>query len=130
MMLLTILSGVGIEAWDTGILFSFGILAGLVVALAFTAQRWLIAYLLGGIAYWLVVEGIHSALLSWLTLSEWHSYVAAMGISWLPLFAWVLYRALRYDSVSYAMQKKRELAVARYIEHSPIYDENYQPRFE
>jgi hypothetical protein len=52
-----------------------------------------------------------------------------MGISWLPLFAWVLYRALRYEDVSQAMEQERALAAARYVEHSPIYDD-YQPRFE
>lgn len=130
MTLLTILSSIGLDTWDTGRLFGYGLLAGLIVALTFSAQRWLLAYIVGGIAYGLAVEGIHSLLLNFSTLEEWRSYVIAIGISWLPLFAWVLYRALRYDTVSYAMQKQQALASARYIEHSPIYDDDYQPRFE
>ncbi|MDE0490939.1 hypothetical protein NK638_05225 [Psychrobacter sp. A3] len=83
-------------------------------------------------AYWLAVEAVQSLLVSrpaLLALSEWHSYVIAMGISWLPLAGWVLYRAIRYDDVSQSVQQQRELQAARYIEHTPVYDDDYQPRF-
>ena len=53
-----------------------------------------------------------------------------MGISWLPLIAWVLYRALRYEDVSRTVHEQRELQAARYIEHTPVYDDDYQPRFQ
>ena len=52
-----------------------------------------------------------------------------MGIAWIPLAAWILYRALRYDDVSQTVSQQRELEAARYIEHTPVYDDNYQPRF-
>lgn len=116
---------VSTSAW-----LGYGLLASLIVAISLSSQRWLLWYVFGGIAYWVSIEFIHSGLMLWTSLSEWHGYVAAMGISWLPLFAWVLYRALRYDDVSQAMEKERALAAARYVEHSPIYDDNYQPRFE
>ena len=84
----------------------------MIVALALSSQRWLLWYLFGGMAYWLSVEVIQNILagrpmLS--ALSEWHSYVIAMGISWLPLAGWVLYRALRYDDVSQSVSQQREL---------------------
>ncbi len=135
MMLLTLLSSshlssMSIATLGSGAWLGYGLLAGLIVAIALSSQRWLLWYVLGGVVYWLAVESIHSVLMSWTGLSDWHGYVTAMGISWLPLFAWVLYRALRYDDVSATLQQQRALEAARYIEHSPIYDDDYTPRFE
>ncbi|MDN3398159.1 hypothetical protein QL919_05405 [Psychrobacter sp. APC 3426] len=129
---MTIFSFIGLDTWSNAALLGYGLLAGLIVALAFSSQRWLLIYLFGGMAYWLAVEGIQSVISSrpmLAELSEWHSYVVAMGISWLPLVGWVLYRALRYEDVSQAVQQQRELEAARYIEHTPVYDDDYQPRF-
>ncbi|MGO2622225.1 MAG: AciT family ciprofloxacin tolerance protein, partial [Psychrobacter sp.] len=121
MMLLTIFSFIGIDTWSTAALLGYGLLAGLIVALALSSQRWLLLYLFGGMAYWLTVEAIQSMLSSrpmLSELSEWHSYIVAMGISWLPLASWVLYRALRYEDVSQSVRQQRELQAARYIEHT------------
>ncbi len=131
-MLLTIFSVIGIETWSTAALLGYSLLAGLILALALSSQRWLLWYLFGGMAYWLAVEAIQSIvagrpMLS--ELSEWHSYIIAMGISWLPLACWVLYRALRYEDVSQSVQQQHQLQAARYIEHTPVYDDDYQPRF-
>ncbi len=128
-MMLTIFSNTGFEIWGGGALLAYTLLASVILAIAISSQRWLLWYLLGGIAYWLTIEAIHAIVFSVLSLSDWHSYVAAMGISWLPLASWVLYRALRYDDVSDAIQQERLLAAARYVEHTPIYDDNYEPRF-
>lgn len=128
-MLLTIFSTFASETWGAGAILGTGLLMGLVLALALSAQRWLLWYLLGGMAYWLAVEAIYSLLSYWSVLSEWHNYVVAMGISWLPLIGWVLYRALRYEDVSRTVHQQRELQAARYIEHTPVYDDDYQPRF-
>ncbi|WP_327192371.1 AciT family ciprofloxacin tolerance protein [Psychrobacter sp. PL15] len=126
---MTVFSMVGVGNWSAGALLGYGLLAGLIVALALSPQRWLLWYLFGGMVYWLAVEFMQSVLLQWFTLSEWHSYVAAMGISWLPLGGWVLFRAMRYDDLSQTVQRQRELEAARYIEHTPVYDDDYQPRF-
>ena len=128
-MLLTIFSTFASETWGAGAIVGTGLLMGLVLALALSAQRWLLWYLFGGMAYWLAVEAIYSLLSYWSVLSEWHNYVVAMGISWLPLIGWVLYRALRYEDVSRTVHQQRELQAARYIEHTPVYDDDYQPRF-
>ena len=128
-MLLTIFSTFASETWGAGATLGTGLLMGLVLALALSAQRWLLWYLFGGMAYWLAVEAIYSLLSYWSVLSEWHNYVVAMGISWLPLIGWVLYRALRYEDVSRTVHQQRELQAARYIEHTPVYDDDYQPRF-
>lgn len=131
-MLLTIVSFIGMDAWSNVAWLGYGLLASLIVALALSSQRWLLLYLFGGMAYWLSVEVIQSLLsdrpmLS--ELSEWHRYIIAMGLSWLPLAGWVLYRALRYEDVSQTVQQQRELEAARYIEHTPVYDADYKPRF-
>jgi hypothetical protein len=131
-MLLTIFSFIGVATWSSTALLGYGGLLSLIVALALSSQRWLLWYLFGGMAYWLVVEGIQSMLSSrpmLAELSEWHSYVIAMGISWVPLAGWVLYRALRYEDLSHAVQQQRALEAARYKEHTPVYDDDYQPRF-
>ena len=128
-MLLTIFSTFASETWGVGAILGTGLLMGLVFALALSSQRWLLWYLFGGMAYWLAVEAIYSLLSYWSVLSEWHNYVVAMGISWLPLIGWVLYRALRYEDVSRTVHQQRELQAARYIEHTPVYDDDYQPRF-
>ena len=129
-MLLTIFSTFASETWGAGAILGTGLLLGLLLAIALSSQRWLLWYLFSGMAYWLAVEAIHSLLSYWLVLSEWHNYVVAMGISWLPLVAWVLYRALRYEDVSRTVHEQRELQAARYIEHTPVYDDDYQPRFQ
>ena len=134
-MLLTLLSNSSLASTSIGALsgtavLGYSILASLIVAIALSSQRWLLWYVLGGVLYWLAVETIQSVLIGWTSLSEWHGYVAAMGISWLPLFAWVLYRALRYEDVSDSLQQQRANAAANYVEHSPIYDDDYTPRFE
>lgn len=129
-MLLTIFSTFASETWGVGAILGTGLLMGLVLALALSSQRWLLWYLFGGMAYWLAVEAIYSLLSYWSVLSEWHNYVIAMGISWLPLIGWVLYRALRYEDVSRTVHQQRERQAARYIEHTPVYDDDYQPRFQ
>lgn len=129
-MFSTILSSAGGEMWNHSALVGYGLLVCLIVVLALSSQRWLLGYLFGGMLYWLTVEVINIALLNWLTLSEWNSYVTAIGISWLPLFGWVLYRVLRYDTVSATTYQKYDGEATHYSEHTPIYDDDYQPRFE
>lgn len=131
-MLLTIFSFIGIATWSGAAILGYGGLVSLIVALALSSQRWLLWYLFGGMAYWLGVEVIQSTLLNFsmlAKLSEWHSYVIAMGISWIPLVGWVVYRALRYEDVSRTLEQQRALEAARYKEHTPVYDDDYQPRF-
>lgn len=128
-MMLTIISSTGFEIWSTSAVLGYALLVSLTVAIGLSSQRWLLWYLFGGVAYWLAVEVIHAVVFSVLSLSDWHSYVVAMGITWLPLAGWVMYRALRYDDVSDTLHQERLLAAERYVEHTPIYDDNYQPRF-
>ena len=76
-----------------------------------------------------VVQSILSGRSILSELSEWHRYMIAMVINWLPLAGWVLYRALYYDDVSQSVSQQRELQAARYVEHTPVYDDDYRPRF-
>ncbi|MBO1531247.1 hypothetical protein J3492_08475 [Psychrobacter sp. F1192] len=128
-MFSTVFSTIGTDIWGSSALLGGIILLAVSAIIAVSSQRWLLWYVVGGIAYFIAVEMTHNLILSWFAFSDWHSYVAALAISWLPLATWVLYRALRYDDVSDALQREREQAKARYIEHTPIYDDHYQPRF-
>lgn len=128
-MFLTIFSVAGIDTLGGSALLGYGLLASFIIAISLSSQRWLLWYVLGGMVYWFGIEVLHNILVNGFGLSDWHSYVIALAISWLPLAGWVLYRALRYEDVSRTVQQERELAAARYIEHTPIYDDNYQPRF-
>lgn len=129
-MISTIFAIFNIEAMSSGTLLGYGLLLGMVLAIAITSQRWLLWYVFGGMMYWTAVEVIQSLVSGWLVLSEWHTYIVAMGISWLPLAVWVLYRALRYEDVSQSLQQQRQQQAARYVEHSPVYDDDYTPRFQ
>lgn len=131
-MLLTTFSFIGVDTWSGATWLGYGVLTALVIALALSPQRWLLLYLFGGMIYWMGVEVVQSILsgrsvLS--ELSEWHRYMIAMVINWLPLAGWVLYRALCFDDVSRSVSQQRELQAARYVEHTPVYDDDYQPRF-
>ncbi|GAA0316751.1 hypothetical protein GCM10009129_12680 [Psychrobacter aestuarii] len=113
-----------------GLLFVIGMSLGFLAAVLLPAQRWLLWYVCGGVLYTLLVALIHSSLVHFAQLSTWHSYVLALGISWLPLFAWVLYRALRYDDVSGRVAQARRTHPPRLVEHTPVYGEDFEPRFE
>lgn len=131
-MLLTIFASIGVDTGSHATWLVYGLLSILIVALALSPQRWLLLYLFGGMFYWMGVEVVQSILSgrSILTeLSEWHRYMIAMIINWLPLAGWVLYRALCYEDVSQSVSQQRELQAARYVEHTPVYDDDYHPRF-
>ncbi|WP_199507575.1 MULTISPECIES: hypothetical protein [unclassified Psychrobacter] len=120
----------GTVALQGGLLFVVGMSLGFLAAVLLPAQRWLLWYVCGGVLYVLAVALIHSSLVYFGQLSTWYSYVLALGISWLPLFAWVLYRALRYDDVSKRVAKARKAHSPRLLEHTPVYGDDFEPRFE
>lgn len=111
-------------------LIGFALLAIGVIATALSSQRYLLLYGLGGMLYWLVIEALQSAITFMLPLSSWHGYVAALGLSWLPVCGWVIARALRSDTITLSLSQKRKASSKRqYIEHTPVYDQ-YEPRFQ
>lgn len=120
----------GTVALQGGLLFVVGMSLGFLAAVLLPAQRWLLWYVCGGVLYVLAVALIHSSLVYFGQLSTWYSYVLALGISWLPLFAWVLYRALRYDDVSKRVAKARKAHPPQLLEHTPVYGDDFEPRFE
>lgn len=122
-------SSVGSQAISITSILGYALLAIGTIATALSSQRYLLLYALAGMFYWLVIEGIQSALTFMLPLSSWHGYVAAMALSWLPICGWVIARALRYDTISPATEQRKLAEKSRYIEHTPVYDQ-YQPRFQ
>lgn len=128
MLLLTLLDH-DINLWRAGMLFIGGMLMGFAATIAYYSRHWLLLSLVGGTGFVLSLIIIQQLLISWLALSQWHSYVAALGISWLPFGGWVLYRALRYEDLSQTVAQQRAAANTHLIEHTPIYDD-FEPRFE
>lgn len=122
-------SSVGSQGLSIAAILGYGLLAIGVVATALSSQRYLLAYALAGMGYWLVIEGMQSALTYMLPLSSWHGYVVAMGLSWLPICGWVIARALRHDAISVSTKQRKLAQKQRYIEHTPVYDQ-YQPKFQ
>lgn len=108
--------------------FGIGVITGLITALALSQKRWLLTYLGGGMLYWFAIHLLHHKLCNWFGISDWHGYVVALGLSWLPLFIWISYRLWRYDSltVNKPSVASKDLSCR---EHSPIYDDKFQPRF-
>ncbi|WP_352336900.1 hypothetical protein [Psychrobacter sp. 16-MNA-CIBAN-0192] len=151
---------------STCALFGYAVVSGFLLALTLATQRWL-WWLVGAILYWLGVDKLYRWLSSWLPLTDWECYVLAMGLCWLPFALWILYRILRYGSVSHVKAAKIKLADITVkidakrshveaagcksenlqprnmkpksitdsatkhnaIEHSPVYNANFQPRF-
>lgn len=75
---------------------TLGVLAGVVIlglsVLAFTSYRYVIGYFLVGMVYWLLVEGLHWAVVSLTALTATHAYIAAIALSFLPLWALLSYK--------------------------------------
>lgn len=103
--------------------FGFGVASGLLLALAISAKRWLIGYLVAGLLYWFAMDGLQQWLTQRFLVSDWHGFVMAFAVSWLPLCLWAGYRVLRNDVLAAQSPKPR------ISEHSPVYDDDFQPRF-
>ena len=110
------------------------LLATGLVATLLSPYRYLLGYLFAGMAYWLAVDGIQSALLVMFSLNSWQGYIFALGITWLLLGVWFIYRLNKQAvKTSAGLTAAQDKALDKkygdnYIEHTPIY-KNYQPRF-
>lgn len=103
----------------------YGLLALAIITLAFSNQRRLLGFMLAGMVYWLLIEGIHSGLTALLPLTTSLAYAVAIIVSFLPFIGWAVYREA---TATTRLKKAQAKANAKYIEHTPIY-KNYQPKF-
>ena len=117
----------------------FVLLAIGIIATFFSSRRYLLGYLIGGMSYYLVVEGVQSAISALTPASVGVSYALAFISTLLAMAALVVYRynkAAATKPVTHAnrltplLRGNKRLAAKRdkYIEHTPIYN-NYKPRF-
>ncbi len=122
-------------SWSTlgYILVAVGLIATLL-----SSHRYLLVYLLAGMAYWLLVEGLQFVISHAIAISSWHSYLAALAITWFIPSLFLVYRyGMRRPSAdtptkprwSTVWQRKSAADRDNYIEHTPIYN-NYKPRFD
>ena len=149
---------IDISTLSTSALFGCGVVSGLLLAFILSVQRWL-WWVVGAFLYWLSVDILQHWLSSWLPLTDWECYVLAMGLCWLPFALWISYRILRYGSISqvnvievievkatdvqYQDGQYKEIKpsgshddngidsayINNAIEHSPVYDADFKPRF-
>ncbi|WP_201533461.1 hypothetical protein [Psychrobacter ciconiae] len=126
-MMLTLLP-INVAQAAPATLFGVGVMTGLLTALAISQKRWILGYLVGGMGYWIAIHALHHKLCQLFSISDWHGYVMALGLSWLPLFIWIGYRIWRYDSITTTNAYPTSTPPSC-REHSPVYDDKFQPRF-
>lgn len=131
------------QTWLTGSLswstLGYTMLAIGIVATFFSSRRYLLGYLLGGMGYYLVVEGVQSAITAVTPASTAVSYIAAFALTIFATFALIVYRynkaqqskpvtSNRRMAPLFRSRKRLATQADKYIEHTPIY-KNYTPRF-
>ena len=55
------------------------------LAIAFTPYRFVLGYFMLGMVYWISVEGLHWAVVTLSSLTGTDAYVAAIGLSMIPI---------------------------------------------
>lgn len=110
-----------------------------------SGRRYLLAYMLAGMGYWVAIEGIQSIVVNTTALSSGYAYLAAVLLSLIAMGTYLSYRYRKFvaamaaedaGAVTYigrrATPSSRSAKVRtphdKYIEHTPIYN-NYKPRF-
>lgn len=143
-MAISIPSLSGTLSWST---VGFMLLAVGILTTFLSGRRYLLGYLLGGMSYWIVIEGIQSIMVNTTSMSSGAGYLTAILLSVVTLGIYLTYRYRQFvatmeaeeagmataghraTSVSTkARSAKVRISHDKYIEHTPIYN-NYKPRF-
>ena len=101
-----------------------------IIATLLSSYRYLLGYLLAGMVYWLIVDGIQSALIYLFEINNWQSYIYSLAFTWILLGIGFIFRlnrrtATNSNTPSTAVKNRY---TEKYIEHTPVYTD-YQPRF-
>lgn len=124
------------QAWPSGILTWSTLGAALfiigIVATYFSSRRYLLGYLIGGMSYFLAVEGVKIVLTTATALPVIASYVIAFILTLFALFGFGYYLVKREEAGKpigpLFGRNKHVRQREKYIEHTPIYN-NYNPKF-
>lgn len=134
----------GTLSWS---ILGFMLLAVGILTTFLSGRRYLLGYLLAGMSYWIVIEGIQSIMVNTTSMSSGFGYLTAVLLSVIMVGIYLTYRYQQFV----ANMKAQDAAVAtvghratpvatrvrsakvrtphdKYIEHTPIYN-NYKPRF-
>lgn len=127
--------------WST---LGYMLLAVGILATYLSGRRYLLGYLLGGMGYWVLIEGIQSIVVNVTAMSSAYGYLTAILLSIAVAGSYLGYRYKQFiatmetqkTGVESLSHRKAPLSVAvkartpkdKYIEHTPIYN-NYKPRF-
>lgn len=131
----------GTLSWST---LGYMLLSVGIVATLLSGRRYLLGYLLSGMIYWIIIEGIQSIVVNSTSMSSGYGYLTAILLSLAVVGAYLGYRYKQFvetldtqktgvESVgrrttSRSVATKSRTPHEKYIEHTPIYN-NYKPRF-
>lgn len=131
----------GTLSWST---LGYMLLAVGIVATYLSGRRYLLGYLLGGMGYWVIIEGIQSILVNVTSMSSGYGYFTAILLSLTLAGGYLGYRYKQFVATLETQKRGVEPLTKRaatrkisansqtskekYIEHTPIYN-NYKPRF-
>ena len=128
--------------WST---LGYMLLAVGILATYLSGRRYLLGYLLGGMGYWVLIEGIQSIVVNVTSMSSGYGYLTAVLLTVAAASSYLGYRYRQFvatmdtqktgvESLSHRRAAPLSAAVKtrtpkdKYIEHTPIYN-NYRPRF-
>ena len=133
----------GTLSWST---LGYMLLSVDIVATLLSGRRYLLGYLLSGMIYWIIIEGIQSIVVNSTSMSSGYGYLTAILLSLAVVGSYLGYRykqfvetldtqktgveslGRRAISRSVVVKAKGRIPHEKYIEHTPIYN-NYKPRF-
>ena len=133
----------GTLSWST---LGYMLLSVGIVATFLSGRRYLLGYLLGGMGYWVIIEGMQSIVVNVTSMSSGYGYLTAILLSLAVVGSYLGYRykqfvetldtqktgveslGRRATSRSVVAKAKGRIPHEKYIEHTPIYN-NYKPRF-
>lgn len=96
-------------------IFGFSLIAVALAAVFFSPYRHWLGFMCAGMLFWGMLEGIRFGVQNVFELSVTYSYLAALSVAMLGLTAFLL----REDH-----RAQKALANRRYIEHTPVYEED------
>lgn len=96
----------------TGMMIGGGLLAVGIIIIFFSPYRRWLAFMLAGMVFWSFLEATRVGAQYLFSFNDFQGYMTGIGIALGLLASWLA-----------ATEKKVEAAPVRYIEHTPVYDD-------
>ncbi|TCM68709.1 hypothetical protein EC844_10485 [Acinetobacter calcoaceticus] len=95
-------------------IFGFSLIAVALAAVFFSPYRPWLGFMFAGMMFWGILEAVRFSVQNVFEISVAYSYLAALSVAMLSLTVYLL----REDN-----RAQKALANRRYIEHTPVYEE-------